>query len=171
MDRISSIELAINNEKAEMDYYFGEARRSRNTVAKLLFETLAADEREHMIRLRALHERLIEDGTWPEQVPIEVKGTNIKEALKNVARVNVSSRDHDLDDIEALRKGVEFESGGSRFYAELADACRNPQEKKFFKFLSTIEREHMLSMQDSLFYLEDPEGWFESKGRSARDGA
>jgi hypothetical protein len=47
----------------------------------------------------------------------------------------------------------------------------NPQEKKFFSFLAQIEREHMLSMKDSLFYLEDPEGWFESNGRAGLDGA
>ncbi|MCP4679789.1 MAG: ferritin family protein [Deltaproteobacteria bacterium] len=170
MDRISSIELAIRNEKAEMEYYFKEARRSRNPMAKSLFETLAADEKDHMIRLRALHEKLTEDGSWPEQVPIEVEGTNIGAVLDTIVRGDVSSRDYVFDDIKALKKGIEFEAEGSRFYSELADACENPREKSFFRFLSQIEREHMLSMQDSLFYLEDPEGWFESKGRAGLDG-
>ena len=170
MDRISSIELAIKNEKAEMEYYFGEAERSRNPLAKSLFETLAADEKEHMNRLLALHEKLISDGSWPEDVPIDVEGTNIKSVLDDVARDQVSAGEHDLDDIGALKKGIEFEAGGSKFYADLADSCDNPQEKKFFTFLSQIEREHMLSMQDSLFYLEDPEGWFEQKERSNLDG-
>lgn len=170
MDRISSIELAIKNEKAEMEYYHGEAERSRSPVAKSLFETLAADEREHMTRLRALHEKLTADGSWPEDVPIDVEGTNISAVLKDVARDQVSANDHDLDDIGALKKGIEFEASGSKFYADLADACDNLQEKKFFAFLSQIEREHMLSIQDSLFYLEDPEGWFESKERAGLDG-
>ena len=78
---------------------------------------------------------------------------------------------HNDDDIAALRKGIEFESSGAKFYSELAEACNNPQERKFFGFLAQIEREHMLSIQDSLFYIEDPEGWFESKGRAGLDGA
>ena len=170
MDRMSSIELAIKNEQSEMEYYNGEAKRSRSPLAKSLFETLAADEREHMTRLRALHEKLTADGSWPEDVPIDVEGTNIGAVLKDVAKDQISPKDHDLDDIGALKKGIEFEAAGSKFYADLADACDNSQEKKFFTFLSQIEREHMLSMQDSLFYLEDPEGWFEKNERAGLDG-
>ncbi len=170
MDRMSSIELAIRNENTEMKYYLEQARRSRNPVARLLFQTLAADEKEHIDRIEGLHRKLTADGSWPEQVPIEVAGTNIKSMLENIARGEVSTKDHDLDDIEALKKGIEFETKGSRFYAELSDACDNPQEQRFFRFLSQIEREHVLSIQDSLFYLEDPEGWFEEKGRSGLDG-
>ena len=178
MERISSIELAIENEKSEMEYYLGQARRSRNPLARALFETLAEDEKEHMVRLLELHDKLVEDGSWPEDVPIEVNGTNIKSVLKNIVRDRPLPRDQDLgdaealnlDDIEALKKGIAFEEEGSRFYAELADACDNLQEEKFFRFLSQIERDHMLSMQDSLFYLEDPEGWFDSVGRVGLDG-
>ena len=97
-------------------------------------------------------------------------GTNIKSVLENIARDGISTKDHDMDDIEALKKSIEFEARGSRFYAELSKACDNPQEEKFFRFLSQIEREHMLSIQDSLFYLEDPEGWFESHERAGLDG-
>ena len=171
MDRMSSIELAIKNEKSEMEYYHGEAKRSENPVAKRLFETLAQDEREHMVRLRTLHEKLTADGSWPEDVPIEVAGTDIKQVLSGLARDKKTAKMHNDDDIAALRKGIEFESSGAKFYSELAEACNNPQERKFFGFLAQIEREHMLSIQDSLFYIEDPEGWFESKGRAGLDGA
>jgi rubrerythrin len=123
-----------------------------------------------MTRLRELHEKLTADGSWPEDVPIEVEGTNIKSVLKNIVRDQVSTKDHYLDDIGALKKGIDFEAAGSKFYADLAEACDNPEEKKFFTFLSQIEREHMLSMQDSLFYLEDPEGWFERSERAVLDG-
>ena len=66
MDRMSSIELAIRNENTEMEYYLEQVRRSRNPVAKLLFETLAADEKEHMVRIEGLHRKLTADGSWPE---------------------------------------------------------------------------------------------------------
>ncbi|HUT79080.1 MAG TPA: ferritin family protein [Polyangia bacterium] len=170
MDRMSSIELAIRNETAEMEYYLVEARRSGNPVAKRLFETLAGDEQEHMTRLRALHVRLIADGSWPEDVTIEVAGTNIKQVLENFGR-NLETAVHDGDDIAALNKGIEFERNGSKLYNDLAAACRNLQEQRFFRFLAGIEREHMLSIQDSLFYLEDPQGWFEEQERAGLDGA
>jgi rubrerythrin len=167
---MSSIELAIRNETAEMEYYLAEAARSRNPVARRLFETLAEDEKEHMTRLRALHGKLVSSGSWPEDVTIEVAGTNVKHVLEGLGR-NGETAAHDDDDIAALHKGIGFEQNGSKFYAELAAACDNPQERKFFSFLAGIEREHMLSIQDSLFYLEDPQGWLEEKGRAGLDGA
>ncbi len=170
MDRMSSIKLAIKNETAEMAFYLNEARRSNNPVAQALFETLAADEKEHMTRIRGLHEKLTADGSWPEDMPIEVDGTNIKSVLSSLGRDSNTTAKHDGDDIAALKKGIDFENNGAKFYAELAEACDNPQEAKFFRFLSGIEREHMLSIQDSLFYLEDPEGWLESKERAGLDG-
>jgi len=171
MDRMSSIELAIKNEQSEMEYYLGEAKRTTNPVARLLFQTLAQDEREHMTRIRGLHEKLTADGSWPEDVPIDVAGTNIQQALSQMTRVSDVTAAHEEDDIAALNKGAEFEAKGAKFYAELAEACDNPQEQKFFKFLSGIEREHLLSIKDSIFYLEDPEGWLEEHERQGLDGA
>lgn len=171
MDRMSSIELAIKNETAEMEFYLEQAKRSRNKLAKAMFENLAEDEKEHMTRLKGLHKKLVADGSWPEDVPIEVAGTNISNVLETLAKLPASAVDCDAADIEALKKGENFESNGSKFYATLADACANPAESEFFRFLSGIEREHMLSIQDSIYYLEDPEGWMESKGRAGLDGA
>ncbi len=171
MDRMSSIELAIKNEKSEMEYYLNQAERSNNPVAKAMFENLAADEKEHMARLTHLHQKLIADGSWPNDVPIEVAGTNIKTVLEKLGSDPLNAANHDADDLAALKRGVDFEQNGAKFYADLAESCDNPQEAKFFRFLSGIEREHMLSIKDSLFYLEDPQGWFESKEHQGLDGA
>lgn len=171
MDRISSIKLAIENERSEMAYYLEQARRSSNPVAKLLFETLAADEKEHMERIRNLHEKLTADGSWPEDVEIEVAGTDISTRVRQLMDQKKASADHDDDDVAALKKAAEGEEKGTIFYKELAEACKNPQEKKFFEFLSHIEREHLVSIKDSLFYLEDPEAWYEEKAKIGMDGA
>lgn len=169
MDKMSSIEFAMKNEATEKAYYLGQARRTKNAVARTLFETLAQDEDEHMARLTALHEKLQKDGTWPEEIPIEVAGTNIKLNLSKVAR-NAAGAEHDMSDIEALRKAEGFESAGAEFYKGLAASCANPREKSFFEFLAGIEREHLLSVKDSIFYLEDPAGWLSARERAGLDG-
>jgi rubrerythrin len=170
MDRISSIQFAIENEATEMVFYQKQADRTSSAVAKALFETLAHDEKEHMTRIRVLHEKLTSDGSWPDHVPIEVAGTDVMAVLEK-ARASADQGEASADDLEALNKGAKFEEKGAAFYGELADKCENPQEAKFFRFLSQIEREHMLSIKDSILYLEDPEGWFESKERAGLDGA
>ncbi|MBW2276636.1 MAG: ferritin family protein [Deltaproteobacteria bacterium] len=170
MDRMSSIELAIKNEQSEMEFYLEQAKRTANPIARLLFHTLAQDEREHMTRVRGLHEKLTADGSWPDDVPIEVAGTNIQRALSEMTRVAAVTNIHEEGDIAALNQGVGFEAAGAKFYADLAGACDNPQERKFFEFLAGIEREHLLSIKDSIFYLEDPEGWLESHEHIGLDG-
>ena len=169
MERMSSIELALKNEKTEMEYYKAQAARSRNPLAKAMFDTLARDEAEHMARIKKLHGKLTSDGSWPEDVPIEVAGTNIKDVLEGL--VGKETADHDDDDIEAIKKAIGFETNGEKFYRELAQVCENPKEKEFFEFLSGIEREHKLSLTETLAYLEDPEAWHAEHERAGLDGA
>jgi rubrerythrin len=171
MDRMSSIELALKNEETEMKFYRGEAARSKNPVAKAMFDTLARDEQEHMERIKGLHGKLVESGAWPDAVTIEVAGTNIKEVLEGLVGQQGSAEDQTQDDIAAIKRGIEFETQGEKFYRELAEACTNPKEKEFFRFLSGIEREHRLSLTDTLGYLESPENWLEEHEKSGLDGA
>ncbi len=171
MDRMASIELALKNEKTEMEYYLHEAERSRNPLAKAMFQTLADDEREHMTRIQGLHQRLIDQGKWPDDVTIEVAGTNVKSVLNNLVGDVASAADHDDDDLAALKKAQEFEAAGAKFYADLAQVCDNPREKTFFSFLATIEREHHLAITSSLGYLADPEDWMMRTEKAGLDGA
>jgi rubrerythrin len=171
MDRMSSIELALKNEQTEMDFYLHEARRSNNPLAQTMFKSLAGDEEEHMTRIRTLHEKLVSDGSWPVDVPIEVQDTNIREVLDGLVDKQGSAADHDRDDEQALQQAAEFEAKGSKFYSDLAEICENPMEKNFFSFLSRIEKEHHLSVVDSLAYLRDPQAWMMEHERSGLDGA
>lgn len=171
MDRMASIELAMKNEKTEMEFYKREAARSRNPLAKAMFDTLARDEQEHMTRITALHEKLITQGSWPETVKIEVAGTNIATIIDSTLDHVGSASDHDDDDVTSIKRAIAFETNGERFYGDLAKTCENPKEKEFFSFLSGIEREHKLSLTDTLAYLVDPEAWLAQHERSGLDGA
>jgi len=171
MDRMASIELALKNEQTEMAYYLTEAKRSTNPLARAMFETLARDEEEHARRLRGLHDRLIAKGRWPQDVPLEVQGTSIREVLDGLV-ARVSSATHcEENDIEALQKAAKFEASGAKFYATLSDACENPMEKSFFKFLAGIEREHLQSIEASLAFFHDPEGFNLARDKGGLDGA
>ena len=171
MDRMATIELALRNEKQEMAFYLAEARRSRNPLAKAMFENLAADEHEHMIRIGRLHDRLVSEGAWPEDVALEVAGTHIQETLAANATLASSKADHDDGDEQAIEKAIVFEGAGEKLYRGLAEDSTAAQEKTFFAFLAGIEREHRLSLIDSLSYLRDPSAWFEKHEKIGLDGA
>ena len=114
MDRMSSIELALKNEKTEMEFYLNESRRSKNPLATAMFQTLARDEKEHMTRIQGLHEKLLAGGGWPRDVRIEVAGTDIREVLDGLVSKTGSAESHDDDDIQALENaGVQILSCGT----------------------------------------------------------
>jgi rubrerythrin len=171
MDRMSSIELALKNEDTEMKFYLHEAERSKNPLAKAMFHNLAKDEAEHKARIKGLHDRLVRDGGWPRDMPLQVAGTDIKKTLDEMVRKQGSAEKHDDDDVRAIEKAIVFEQKGAALYAELAEACDNPMENSFFEFLARIEREHHLSLVDSLAYLRDPEGWMLQHEKAGLDGA
>ena len=164
MDRISTIEFAIKNEAKETAYYLGEAARSRNPVAKILFKNLAKDEEEHVQKIKVLHKKLVADGKWPEDIPIKVADTNVMEALDRIGENHKSTGAHDDDDIRALERAIEVEKEGKALYEKLASSATSEKERDFFLFLARIENKHLKSCVDSLAYLEDPEGWYVSKG-------
>jgi rubrerythrin len=170
-ERIKALEIALNNESKERDFYLKHAERSRNLLGKQMFASIAADEDEHYKRILGLHKKLISDGRWPETVPIEVKGTEVKAVLQKIVdAVNTSSK-ADTDDIEAVKVAVDFETKGEMFYSKLAREVENPMEKKFYEFLAGIEREHRLSLEDTYEYFKDPAGWYRVKEKLHVDGA
>ena len=170
-ERIKALEIALNNEAREKDFYLKHSQRTTNNLGKLMFATIASDEDEHYKRILGLHKRLIQDGKWPETVPIEVKGTDVKKVIQKVVDAADTTAQADRNDVEAVKIAIDFETKGEKFYGDLAKSVENPMERKFYEFLTSIEREHRLSLQDTLEYFEDPAGWFRVKERHHIDGA
>jgi rubrerythrin len=168
--RVKALEVALNNESRERDFYLKHAERTQNRFGKLMFQAIAKDEDEHYQRILELHAKLSEEGKWPETLPLKVKSTNMKTVLeKKVESVDTSDK-ADTDDLEAVQIAIDFERKGEEFYNSLHDSVENPMEKEFFRVLATMEREHRFSLEDTLEYFQDPEGWYRAKEKRHLDG-
>lgn len=170
-ERIKALEVALNNESRERDFYLRHKERTRNPHGKSMFASIAKDEDEHYQRILELHERLRKEGQWPETVPIKVKDTEVKSLMQKLVEAVDISAPIDKDDLEAVKIAIDFESKGEAFYRELAKSIDNLAEKKFYELLASMEREHLLSLKDTLEYFQDPAGWFRVKERHHIDGA
>lgn len=171
VERIKALEMALNNESSERDFYLRHAERSSDPLGKSMFETLAKDEEEHYNRILELHDKLEKDGKWPETLPLKVKDTIIKDVLKKVVASVDTSAKAATDDLEAVKIAIAFETKGEAFYKKLKDSVENPQEKGFYGLLESIEREHRLSLEDTLEYFINPEAWYQMMEKSGLDGA
>ncbi len=170
-DRLNALDVALNNEMREHEFYLKNAERTKNPVGKAMFQQIAADELEHYERLKQLHENWAKDKKWPDTVPLKVKETIVKDVLKDVIKKVANAPAGDADDLKALEEAIDFEGQGATYYARLRDNVTDPKEKAFFELLANIEHEHYVSLKDTEEYMKDPASWYRKAERSGLDGA
>ncbi|MCX5808807.1 MAG: ferritin family protein [Proteobacteria bacterium] len=169
-ERLNALELALNNETREREFYLIHAGLTKNPLGKAMFKQIADEELEHYERLRELHKKWEKQEKWPETLPLTVKNTNIKEILVNTLKNIDKTAKADAGDLEAVKVAVDFEKKGTQFYTKLRDASTNPREKEFFDLLAMIENEHYLSLRDAEEYFTDPTSWFIKAEHHTMDG-
>ena len=169
-ERLNALEVALNNEKREREFYLKNAKRTKNALGKKMFQQIGDDELEHYQRLKELSQKWTKKEKWPETVPLKVNQTVVKDILLDFLKKADEKSQSDTDDLEAVRTAIDFEAKGAKFYADLRDAVTNPREKEFFGLLATIENEHYLSLKDTEEYLIDPISWYRKMEHHTLDG-
>ena len=170
-ERLSALEVALNNEMREREFYLKNAKRTKNPLGKKMFQQIGDDELEHYERLKQLHQRWSKQEKWPETVPLKVKDTIVKDILLEFVKKVDETTKGDTNDLEAVRTALDFEAKGAKFYAEIRDSVTNPKEKEFFDLLSKMENEHYLSLKDTEEYFIDPASWYRKAEHHTLDGA
>jgi rubrerythrin len=169
--RLNTLEVGLNNEMRERDFYLMHAEKTTNPLSKAMFEQIASEEAEHYERLLQIHERWSREEKWPETVPLKVRNTAVKNVLKDVLAATAALPAGNMSDLEAVRTALEFEEKGVIYYAKLRDDVSDPAEKAFFAMLSGIEHEHYASLKDTEEFLVDPSSWYRKHESSRLDGA
>ncbi len=168
--KIEAITVALENEKRERDFYLGQSGKTDNPVGKKMFLQFAAEEDEHYHRLQAIHEKLSQQGTWPDTVSTTVGTSNILATFKTIAGLAEKTPLASRNDIDALHIAIDFETKAHSFYTKLSKEAETSAEKEFFKLLASVEWEHLLTLQESLLFFEHPEDWFAEQERSQLEG-
>ena len=169
-DTITSVQIALKNELQERNFYLEQSKRTSNAAGRQMFALIAEDENEHYERLKKLHEDMLQQGKWPASVPAQIKNTNIMSALRSITKFSSSAPPAGHDDRQAVKTAIDFETKGFNFYTGLSADAETKSEKVFFNLLAAIEQEHLLSLQDTLLYFEDPAAWFSQMEKQGLDG-
>lgn len=170
MDKIKAIEIAMENELRERDFYLKQSEKTDNPVGKKMFAQIAKEEDEHYEMFKRIHTQLVDKGTWPEAVSAVVADTDLRDVLKSIPDLADKSAKSNADDVEAIKISIDFEKEAYKFYMELKEKAGNEDEKKFFAHLAQIEWDHAQSLEESLAFFEDPETWYEEREKSLLDG-
>jgi rubrerythrin len=168
--RLSALEVALNNEMREREFYLKHAKRTTNPVGKGMFQQIGDEELEHYERLKQLHQKWEKQEKWPETIPLMVKGTIVKDVLAGLVKEVIEIPEGEADDLDAVRTAIDFEAKGAEYYAKLRDMVSDAKEKQFFGLLAQIENEHYLSLKDTEEYLTDPTSWHRKIEHHSLDG-
>jgi rubrerythrin len=169
-ERLNALEVALNNEMRERQFYLKHAGRTKNALGKKMFQQIGDDELEHYQRLKELHQKWGKQQKWPETLPLRVNNTIVKDILLDFLKKVDEKSPSDSDDLEAVRTAIDFEQKGAKFYADLRDSVTNSREKEFFGLMAKIENEHYLSLKDTEEYLTDPASWYRKMEHHTLDG-
>jgi rubrerythrin len=169
-ERLNALEVALDNETREREFYLKHARRTTHPLGKAMFQKIADEELEHYERLKQLHEKWERGEQWPETVPLVVQGTVVNNILNGIIKKVDETREANADDLKAVRTAIDFEAKGAKYYAELRDMVSDPKERQFFDLLAKIENEHYLSLKDTEEYLIDPASWYRKAEHHGLDG-
>lgn len=170
-ERLNALQVALNNEMREREFYLKNAERTKNPLGKAMFRQIGDEELEHYERLKQLHQTWEKQEKWPETVPLKVENTIVKDILLGFIKKVDEMSEGDDDDLEAIRKAIDFEANGAKYYARLRDSVSNEKEKQFFDLLSRIENEHYLSLKETEEYFSDPASWHRKVEHHTLDGA
>lgn len=167
---LKAVEIALENELNEKDFYLEQGHRVTNPVGKKMFETIAAEEEKHHQQLLEIHKTLEKTGQWPESISPVVNETDIKSGLKNLISSFENSAESTADDKDAIKIAIEFERKAYEFYQDLIKKTDSPDETRFFAYMAAIEHKHVVSLEDTLLYLEDPASWLMTAEKALLDG-
>jgi rubrerythrin len=170
-ERLNALEVALKNEVREREFYLKNAARTKNPLGKHMFQQIGDEELEHYERLKQLQKKWEKGEKWPATVPLTVKGTVVRNILRDIVKKVDEMPIEDANDLKAVRKAIDFEAKGAKYYAELRDKLSDSKEKAFFNLLSQIENEHYLTLKDTEEYLTDPASWYRRMEHHSLDGA
>jgi rubrerythrin len=166
--------LCTAQEMEEKGRAFYEKARStsENPLGKEIFRLLIDDEIVHLDRIRKISDSLTRDQNWSEdwkklQCPYQDLGQVFRDLTSQYGRAGIAGS----NDLEALKLALDFELRSVAFYENQLAQAIDSLEKAFLVQMILEEKGHSRTLQDTQYYLSDPEGWFIEKERAGLDGA
>jgi len=167
MDRIKSLERAVEMEKEGKAFFLRAAGGAGSSLAKNIFDELARQEDFHIRKIVEVYEAMRQNQGFAEWVTTVVDADRLGKVFEDSLIEKVKGSE---SDIKALEFGLEIEDKSVKYYDGLAALAADNREKRFYLTLSGEERGHYMRIMDSIQYLSDPVGWFYVKQGSMVDG-
>lgn len=171
-ESLTMLSKALEIEKRGIDYYKKAMSECKNELGRKIFQMLLEDEFVHIERIKQIFDTLTTGGEWSKEM-FEFKShkSDIKKLFEEIAKKQEKNIRAEPSDVEALKIGMDFELATIKFYEEKLKESTEDLEREFVKRMIDEENYHYNALNDTHFYLTNPEAWFLEKEKITLDGA
>ena len=146
-----ALRVAIETERSGLRFYTRAARITRDAAGRRVFESLAAEEREHLGTLERRYAQLVAEDPELEARP---QFLFFKGAAGGLFAEGLEELREGVDSEQALRIGIACERGSHRFFQRYGERFEDSEGKRIFLEFADEERAHLELLQNELRALQ-----------------
>lgn len=154
------LEFALEFEQKGVALYLRLAAETSNELGKKLFYTLAGDEVQHARKIDSMFGELKKKNGAAGLDTVTLPG--VTELIKTFfAAADTAYLKKNVGNIEAYEIAMKMEREGYATYQEFSAMATSSQEKEFFNYLLSQEKEHIDAIANVYAYLTDIGDWLQ----------
>jgi Fur family ferric uptake transcriptional regulator len=142
-----ALELTLAIERRGYSFYTNASRKTKNGSGRLMFQRLAAEESDHLRRLQAERQSLLEKNEWlkrePARLPLSRKIVEEIFPQKELLKIEVKD---ETSDIEALNIAMNLERRSHQFFTDFANHISDASGRKIFMDFARDEESHLQAL-------------------------
>jgi Fur family transcriptional regulator, ferric uptake regulator len=142
-----ALELTLAIERRGYTFYTNASRKTKNGSGRLMFQRLAAEESDHLRRLQAEHQSLLQKNEWlkrePARLPLSRKIVEEIFPQKELLKIEVKDETSDLD---ALNIAMNLERRSHQFFTDFANQISDANGRKIFMEFAKDEESHLRAL-------------------------
>lgn len=142
-----ALELTLAIERRGLTFYTNASRKTKNGSGRLMFQRLAAEESDHLRRLQAEHESLIQNNEWLKREPARLAlSRKIVEEIfpqKELLKIEVKDETSELD---ALTIAMNLERRSHQFFTDFAKQISDANGREIFMNFAKDEESHLQAL-------------------------
>ena len=142
-----ALELTLAIERRGLTFYTNASRKTKSDSGRLMFQRLAAEESDHLRRLQAEHQSLLDKNEWlkrePARLPLSRKIVEEIFPQKELLKIEVKD---ETSEIDALNIAMNLERRSHQFFTDFANQISDENGRKIFMNFAKDEESHLQAL-------------------------
>jgi Fur family ferric uptake transcriptional regulator len=142
-----ALELTLAIERRGLTFYTNASRKTKNDSGRLMFQRLAAEESDHLRRLQAEHQLLLEKNEWLKREPVRLPLSRkiVEEIFPQKELLKIEVKD-ETSEIDALHIAMNLERRSHQFFTDFANQISDENGRKVFMNFAKDEESHLQAL-------------------------